>query len=299
MRKGISLVGFRSADEVREASERFPDAWFELSYAMDSAFLEEVRPYVEGRVASVHSLCPRRAFFPNFAADEDDAVAWSMKEMMADAETARRFGASVLVLHPGYLVPSLVPTDSRKRIALMGCGILDPYIAISHGSICRTGYISSPEYRRAFERMIPRLEHLSGKLEEEGLTLAVENLNPRAGYMLIHPDEMVELAEHTHLHLTLDIGHLWITSELFSLDFLSSVKRILSTGRVVTTHLHSNPSDRAECVYEDSHQSLDRFSMPYREALDAIARSGANMMLETKEEAMHNLSLLFSQSSSI
>ena len=80
----------------------------------------------------------------------------------------------------------------------------------------------------------------------------------------------------------------------FSLDFLSSLDRILSTGRVVTTHLHSNPSDRHRGIFSDSHQSLDRFGMPWKEAIWMIEESGANMILETVEDPVHNLELLFS-----
>ena len=292
--KGISLVGFDDVENVKRIQKLFPEARFELSYAMNDEFLEAVKPVLKGKVASVHSLCPRREFFPNFASSDEYVATWSTEEMLKDASTAADFGASILVLHPGYLVPSLVPTDTRKRLALMGCGILNDYIGVKEGSICRPDYIVSKAYRDAFELMIPQLESLSQNLKRKGVTLAVENLNPRAGYMLIHPDEILELAERTSLHFTLDIGHLWITTELYELDFLDSVERILSTGRVVTTHLHANPSDRKKQNFQDSHQSLDGFNMPYKEALKMIEESGANMMLETKELPEHNLSILFS-----
>ncbi len=293
MVKGISLVGINKREEAESLLSLFPDISFELSYAMSESFLEEVRDVCIGRTASVHSLCPRRAFFPNFASSDESVLSWSFSEMLRDADTAAVFGASILVLHPGYIIPSLVPSDKEERMKVMGGDSLKDYIAIDKGSICTASYIHEAQYREAFERMIPRLEELSRFLREKGLTLAVENLNPRAGYMLVHPDEMVELSERTSLSFALDIGHLYVSAERFSFDFLSSLERILYTGRVVTTHLHSNPSDRHEGIFSDSHQSLDRFSMPWKDALDMIEESGANMILETVEDPVHNLELLF------
>ena len=293
MVKGISLIGINKREEAESLLSLFPDISFELSYAMSGSFLEEVRDVCRGRTASVHSLCPRRAFFPNFASSDESVLSWSFSEMLRDAETAAAFGASILVLHPGYIIPSLVPSDKEERMKVMGGDALKDYIAIDKGSICTASYIHEARYREAFERMIPRLEELSRLLREKGLTLAVENLNPRAGYMLVHPDEMVELSERTSLSFALDIGHLYVSAERFSFDFLSSLERILSTGRVVTTHLHSNPSDRHEGIFSDSHQSLDRFTMPWKDALGMIEESGANMILETVEDPVHNLELLF------
>ena len=294
MAKGISLVGIKKREEAESLLSLFPGISFELSYAMNESFLEEVKDVCRGRTASVHSLCPRRAFFPNFASSDESVLSWSLSEVLEDADTAAAFGASILVLHPGYIIPFLVPSDKEERMKMMGGDALKDYIAIDRGSICTASYIHEARYREAFERMIPRLEELSSHLRERGMTLAVENLNPRAGYMLVHPDEMVELSAKTSLSFTLDIGHLYVSAERFSLDFLSSLERILSTGRVVTTHLHSNPSDRRTGVYSDSHQSLDRFSMPWKDALRMIEDSGANMILETVEDPVHNLELLFS-----
>lgn len=292
MVRGISLVGIGSPEEVFAIRRRFPDAYFELPYNLRN--LECMAEAASGRIASLHSLCPRRDFFPNFASDEGIVVSWSSGEMMKDAMTARQLGASVLVLHPGYLIPSLVPSEKNARLRLMESGELERFIGIPSGSICTDDYISMPEYRAAFERMLPNLMELSDRLEKMGIILAVENLNPRAGYMLVHPDEMLEIAKRTKLHFALDIGHLHVSAERFGLDFLRSLERILDTGRVVTTHLHSNPSDRNLGIYLDSHQSLDGFSMPWRKALSMIGESGANMMLETVEDPMHNLELMFS-----
>lgn len=271
----------------------FPDAYVELSYAMDEDLLNDVMPLVGGRIASIHSLCPRREFFPNFASSDEAVISWSEKELMKDAAFALSIGAEILVLHPGYLLPSLIPSDKNRRIEALSSPSLEQYIGIRDGSICCNDYIFTPEYRRTFSLMSRNLRGMNRKLSDMGIRLALENLNPRAGYMLIHPDEMVALSRSEDFYFTLDIGHLYVSAELFGFDFLSGLKKVLDTGRVVTTHLHSNPSSRRKGLFTDSHQSLDGFSMPYEASLSLIERSGANMMLEVVDSIEHNLCFLF------
>ena len=112
--------------------------------------------------------------------------------------------------------------------------------------------------------------------------------------MLIHPDEIMELSQIQDIRFTIDIGHLWVTTELYQIDFLSSLERILSTGKVLTTHLHSNITDGKAFIFEDSHHPLDSNNMPWKDALRLIERSNANMIIEAKTEPEHNLFLLFS-----
>ena len=111
--------------------------------------------------------------------------------------------------------------------------------------------------------------------------------------MLIHPDEIIELSNIDSMHFTIDIGHLWVTTELYGIDFLSSLERILATGKVVTTHLHSNITDGSRLIFEDSHQSLDGNRLPWKEALHMIGETDANMIIESKDDPLHNLELLF------
>ena len=290
--KGISLAAFKDEDEIRKAITLFPECRFELSYNLKEESLSGILPLLEGRIASVHSLCPRREYFPNFATDNGKTLQWSERELLKDAEFSSGLGASIMVLHPGYLTDSLVPSDAEKRIHMMESEF-SRYVLPGTGSIARREYIHTPEYRKAFEKMVLNMERVSKKTRAMGVTLAMENLNPRSGYMLIHPDEMVEISRIEDIHFTVDIGHLWITTELYGIDFLSSLERILDTGKVVTTHLHSNITDGRRMIYEDSHQRLDRNSLPWKEALRMIESSNANMIIEAKEEPLYDLKLLF------
>ena len=230
-------------------------------------------------------------FFPNLAAKDGNTISWSLEEITRDSDLALEIGASILVLHPGYLLPSSVPSSSEKRIALLRGKDLEPYIADPGSSICTWDYPESRLYRSAFERMWKNLHSISSRLEEKGIILAAENLNPRAGYMLILPDEMLELARLEHIHFCLDIGHMWITSILFHFDYLKAVRDILDTGKVITSHIHSNPSRPG--LYRDTHESVYKYGLPYKEVLGMLNEAGCNMMLETVEEPEKNLEILF------
>ena len=279
MAKGTSMVGIGSIEELSIVAEKFPLASFELSYNRERDGLEGWLNAVEGRIASIHSLSPMRSFFPNFASPDKDVVAWSHEQVLEDADLAKRIGAGIIVLHPGYLVPGLVPTSVSERSELLSKSGLERFVSVKKGSICTRTYIEEPEYRLAFSSMVENLSVLSNELDSLGVKLAVENLNPRAGYLLVHPSEMLELARTTNLSFCLDVGHMLVSSALFGFDFLSSVASVLETGRVVTVHMHSNPSKAG--VYEDSHQSIRANGFPFREVLELVERSGANLMLET------------------
>ena len=133
--------------------------------------------------------------------------------------------------------------------------------------------------------MVENTARLTKRFESEGVRLAIENLNPRAGYLLIHPDEMIEIANRKEHYLTLDIGHLYVSSALFDLDFLYEIRRVMETGRVVNVHLHSNASNKEKLIFEDSHSSLVDESFPYKEALDILRETSFSRLLMGHEKA--------------
>lgn len=291
MRKCISLVGIKDENELRELSERFKDFCFELSYNLTEEKLRAYLPYIENRVSSLHALSPRREYFPNFGSKDKETIEWSIDRLREDAERALRLKADVIVLHPGYLSDSLIPSDSQKRLSYFENEMYTPYIAYKKGSICTREYIKSDIYRDAFERMLSIVSELSNELSSKGIKLSLENLNPRAGYLLIHPDEMIEAARCGNF-LNLDIGHLWVTSELFSLDFLSEIKRIMETGKVRNVHLHTNASDRSKEIFEDTHNSLNRNRLPIQETLALLSQYDANLVIETLDGTYESALLL-------
>lgn len=287
-KKGISLVGIKDIKEIEEVRERYPDAWFELSYMSTEESLKVTLPLIKGRVASIHLLAPVRPYFPNLASE--NSYQWSEREILKDAEMALKLGAENLVLHPGYLVDGLVSRDYKTRLVQLKELEMEEYIVSKEESVASSKYIESPLYKSAFEKMTENALKINEKIRVMGLHLALENLNPRTGYMVLHPDEMIKLAS-LGLDLCVDVGHLQVNAAIFGFDVLSETKRILDTGRVKTMHLHSNPSRPG--YYKDSHNSLNKFLPTYNNILEYGEEKESNLILETLEDTMGNLSLLF------
>ena len=286
-KKGISLVGIKDIDTVRLIRERYPDCYFELSYASTEKDLEEVLPLIKGRVASIHSLSPRRIFFPNLASNSSYEI--SECEILKDAELALSVGADNLILHPGYLVDGVVSSEYKTRLEQIKALKLDEYLIDKESEICSPKYVESTLYKDRFKILCDNALRLNEKVSAMGLNLCLENLNPRAGYMLLTPDECLYLAS-LGLNLCLDIGHLQINSIIFGFDLLKEAKRILDSGRVKSMHLHSNES--REGVYIDSHKSLSKY-LPFAHELCAYAESkSSNLILEVVEDVFENVTYL-------
>ena len=287
-KKGISLVGIKDRETVERLRRDYPDCYFELSYMSTPQSLEETLPIIKGRVASIHLLAPVREYFPNLASDS--AYAWSEKEILKDAELALETGAENLVLHPGYLVDGPVYSDYAKRLPqIQGAG-LEEYMLIPEESVCSVEYTKSPIYRKYWDTLLENAVRLSSKINSMGLHLCLENLNPRAGYMILHPDECIALAQ-CGMDLCVDIGHLQVNAALYGFDVLQETKRILDTGRVRTMHLHSNQSVYG--TFKDSHRSLDKYMPYWKEIVDYASEKESNLILEVLEEPERNVGLLF------
>jgi len=289
--QAISLVGFADTASVKAFIEAWPQAKFELAYNMGKDFLDDVSPFLADRVVSVHSCCPVEPFFPNFASSDLSILKESHAMLARSAATAIAFGAQNVVLHPGYVTDQLVPSDVHQRMALLRTGIFKDFTGGAAGTICRDDYPLMPAYRRRFGMMKRELAELGSAFARKQLCLAVENLNPRAGYVCMTDEEMVEIAAIPDVFLCLDVGHLWISHLVFGFPFLEAIRRILSTGKVVSCHLHSNPS-QPNGMMEDSHEDFDANGFPCRMIVDVVRMTGANMVLETLKHPLHNVQVL-------
>jgi len=285
--RAISLVGFKTYSEIEKYIKAFPQAKFELSYCMSSAFLKEVTPLIKDRVVSLHALCPSEEYFPNLASHDNQVVKNSIELLKRSCVTAKKYGATLIVLHPGYLTDKAMPSDGVLRVALLNSKELLPFIGFEKGSICKKDYTSRELYINYFETMVNNLLIINKIVSSYGLKLAIENLNPRAGYLFIEPDEMIKLANTTPLTFCLDVGHLWISSKVFGFDFLSSIEKLLNTGRIISMHLHSNPS--TENYFIDSHSNLCESNFPYKEVIALAKRyKDINLVLETVQDFLKN-----------
>jgi len=291
-RIALSLVGMRSRGELAAYLGQAGSASrFELSYKMTPEFLDSIESDIKGKVLSVHACCPETEYFPNFASLDPEVVERSFRDMDATLETALRFGASIVVLHAGYATDLAMPSTFRDRSVLLGRDEFKADIRYAEGAICGPEYIHTEAYLRYAATAKQHLVSLAARFAVRGVRLAVENLNPRVAYLFHAPEEMVELAAlHPDLHLCLDVGHLYISSFVYGFDFLDGVAKVMETGKVATTHIHSNPSGPGR--FFDVHDSVDRHGFPIGDVLEILIRSNANMVIEAVEEPVRNTMLL-------
>ncbi len=285
---GVSLVGMKSLKEIEDYIGEFGSvARFELSYQMSAEFLAQAAPLIRDRVVSAHACCPSTEFFPNLASADPAVVGQSVSDMEATLETALEYGAEIVVLHAGYVTDLAMPSSYAARKPILSRPEFVKDIRHAEGAICGPEYRLSPGYIPYAERAKERLVTLARRYAREGVRLAVENLNPRVGYLFHSPEEMLELAAlDPDLWLCLDVGHLYITSFAFGFDYLEGLRTIAGSGKVASCHLHANLSGPGR--YRDDHLSLDQQGFPLEEVLGIVAASGANLIVEAVEELAGN-----------
>lgn len=301
----ISLVSLKSVESLQQVLHTSPyPLRFELSYEMTQPLLDSMRELILGSVVSVHAACPNTEFFPNLASNDAGVVRQSIEDLTLSLDTTVSFGANIMVLHPGYATDQAVPSHNQRRQEILTGKEFHPYIWKQEGSICIPTYTQTEHYLHYRDNAMANLRQFAITCRDRGVVLAVENLNPRVGYLFQTPQEMIDLvAEVPECSICLDVGHLWISSCLYGFDFQQGVRDILSTGKVATTHLHSNSSHRGLDVksirLEDDHSSLDKNDFPYEWVIRQIAESGANMVLEVKERPLENYMLLMQELESL
>lgn len=298
-RIAVSTVSFASL----AALERFrgeygeavgSDPLFELSYEwrLDSP---DQAPLVRGAVASVHAPCPRSENFPNLGSRDPSVLRRSLEDIRRSAETAAAFGAGFVVLHPGYTLDVAVPVDHHARLATVArhAGGEARYLWSRGGSICAPGYCETHDYRRHRDETIRNLDGAVRLAADEGVQLAVENLNPRITYLFQLPGELVGLVHALpRLRLCVDLGHLWISSLVHGFDFLSGLRDVLATGKVLSAHVHDNGSQLGTRVvdgvvaappdgslFSDDHLAIGRGFVPIAAAVRLLKRVGVGYLV--------------------
>lgn len=285
----MSLVGFRSTDEISAYQAEFPDMRYELSYKMSSPLLEAVLPLLSGKIESVHACCPSLPIFPNLGSYDPEVLKASHEALEETFKTAKRAGASIVVLHPGYVCDALIPSANADRKRLLDGPDFKRFVAVEDGAICDKRYPNESLYRHHAHKAIEQLSIAAKRADSYGLKLAAENLNPRVGYLFQTPEEMTALSHIENLFLCLDVGHLWISSFVYDFPYLESVNKILGTGRVVNCHIHSNSTNGKALRFRDDHHTIDKYGFPLSEVLELLsASSDANLVLETIEESEYN-----------
>lgn len=295
----MSLVGFSSASEISAYKTAFPSMYYELSYKMSKQLLSEVRPMLAGCIASVHACCPSLPIFPNFGSFDPAVLAESYDAILQSFETARSCKAEIVVLHPGYVCDSSMPSSNAARKKLLDGPSFSPYIVHADGAICGADYPKQEVYRSHAAQAFKELKNVAQLAKSYGVKLAVENLNPRVGYLFQTPQEMEQLAELEDVYLCLDVGHLWISSFVYGFPYLPAIQQILATQKVVNCHLHSNATDAHVQHYSDDHHTFDKYGFPARQVLELLFASDANLVLEMVEDFGYNTHYLLQQISGI
>jgi len=288
---GVSLVVFPDPGKVWGFEREFQRLYgreplFELAYTMERKFVKAVAS-LKGRTLSAHAPCPREELFPNLGSRDAEVVRKSLGTIRRSAANAAAFGAGFLILHPGYTTDRGVFVDYRRRLAAIGSDRdqeEQAWLWMRPGAICRPGYCASPGYRTHLEAAVENLREASRICRQEGVSLAVENLNPRLTYLFQLPSELSLLAgQIPGLSLCLDVGHLWISSLVHGFGFTAGLAEILATGRVATAHLHDNSSSLGPQPHlADEHALIGSGKVPLREALRLLGEAGVgNLIIES------------------
>ena len=304
---GISLVAFKNIDSVESFMEYFEDnnipSYFELSYTLTKKDIKTLA-FLKGKTLSVHAPCPSTEYYPNFGSSNSEIVKNSFETLKKSAETAADFGGDIVVLHPGYTLDVPVYSDYQKRKALLEENKKEhEYIRTKEGGICKPEYVKTDLYRNHILTTVENLKHAAEVCEERGVSLAIENLNPRITYLFQIPDDLIFALENMKdIGVCLDLGHLWISSLLYRFNYLKAVKKLAETGRVLTVHVHNNYSEFGEpsidkqktsnkkAVFSDDHNPFWMGNAPIDDALKVLKNSGVKrFIIESVTEPKKNL----------
>ncbi len=246
------------------------------------------------RCASVHIPSPTRRFFPNFATSSSQLFEKSMDILKESMETLSHCGGNVLVLHPGYAIDALVPSDFKERKPFIekGAREYEKYIIHKKSVVTGRAYLSSLSYRRHFRLFSENILKVVDFVKAQGFKLAIENLNPRLFYIFQTPKEAQFLSALSEdIYFCLDVGHLYISSLVHGFNFLQGIKDIIETGRVIHFHLSNNPSRVG--YYDDAHDHLTKGNIDFPSLLKILSENDANFVLEIKYNPENDIKLLY------
>lgn len=289
---GHSLVSFKNVSEIKQFMNNLNDTirsriCFELSYEMDRSFIESVG-FLKGKVHSAHAPCPYGKYLPNFGSSDKDVISSAIDSIKETIDILKQFGGNVLVLHAGYTIDGFVPTDfkARKKLTLEQS---------TSGEYCDNSYPISDLYKRHLDITIRNLKEASKLCRDAGITLAVENLNPRPTYLFQVVNDFFKLiSEVDDIGICIDIGHLWISSQVYGYNYLDALTTLLNTGRVVSTHIHDNNSNiNIKGSITDSHSPIGNGCIPIKTSVQRILElSSAPLICEAKQYPLYNINML-------
>lgn len=291
LRLGVSSVAFKGVEEIQEF---YKETGIPIEYGVNLR-PTDVKYLLSHEVGcrSIHVPSPTKDFFPNFASRDRMVYRQSMDILKESMETLSECGGSTLVIHPGYALDELVPSDYMRRKPFIEKGIkrYKDYIIDKDGAITGPSYLNSLMYRKHFQIFMENLSLIKDFVEAEGFRIAFENLNPRLYYILQSPVEMIEVSKFfDNIYFCLDFGHLYISSIINGFDFIEGVKTILEEVDVIHFHLSNNPSRVG--YYNDAHDHITSGNIDYPTLFPLFSHKDANLILEIKHDPREDISFL-------
>ena len=262
---------------------------------MNSHFVRDIAS-IKGKVLSGHAPCPGGEYLPNLGSRDVSVIRNSFNSIRASADTVASFGGTILVLHAGYTMNGPVFTEYKKRKKVLEeYEKQSTYLWLKEGSICKPDYVNSEEYKIHMEETLKNLKEAANICIDKGIRLAVENLNPRLTYLFQMPEDFILMTrEIKNLSICIDIGHLWISSLVHNFDYFEALNILLSTERVISTHIHDNTSINGSSPhYNDDHGSIGTGNVPVSESVSILVKnSSANLIIEAVSDPLKNLEML-------
>jgi len=140
----------------------------------------------------------------------------SLNYALSTIDLAYLLEAEFVTFHPGYIYKGFSPGKER---------FLSNYL------------------HEAKKYLIESLKKLASHAEKNGLTITIENMEPRidVGYLLTHPSETKEVVKavgNKFLKITYDVAHAALAASYYKFDQVKNFMEI--ADQVVKLHIHDN-----------------------------------------------------------
>ena len=118
MKISVSSIAFKNLEELLNFFDSHRKMYLELGVNLSKRDISKIREK-DIKISSLHVPSPKEPLLPNFASFDSAALEKSLTILMKSVEVANELDVDTLVIHPGYALDGLLPTDSKERDALL------------------------------------------------------------------------------------------------------------------------------------------------------------------------------------